>query len=75
MPLRQPQHAGADGPMQLLETQDHQWMGYSEGQKTGQLITDRKAVSVLQMRYVKMRSQALSPADSAELLRRTRGAL
>lgn len=74
MPLRQPQHAGADGPMQLLETQDHQWMGYSEGQKTGQLISDPKDVSVLQMRYAKMRSQALSPADSAELLQRMRGA-
>lgn len=75
MPLRQPQHAGTDGPMQLLEARDHRWLGYAEGQKTGQLISDRKAVSVMQMRYAKMRSQALSPADSAELLKRMRGAL
>ncbi|NUK24294.1 helix-turn-helix domain-containing protein [Streptomyces lunaelactis] len=75
MPLRQPYHAGSDGPMQLLETPDNRWLGYSEGQKTGQLITDPKAVSVMQMRYAKMRSQALSPADSAELLKRMRGAL
>lgn len=75
MPLRQPYHAGADGPMQLLESQDHQWLGYSEGQQTGQLISDRKDVSLMQMRYAKMRSQALSPADSADLLTRMRGAL
>lgn len=74
MPLRQPHHAGTDGPMRLLETPERQWVGYSEGQKTGQLVTDREAVSVMQMRYAKMRSQALSPADSAELLRRMRGA-
>ncbi len=75
MPLRQPDHAGADGPMRLLETPDHKWLGYSEGQKTGQLLSDPKAISVMQMRYAKMRSQALSPADSADLLTRMRGAL
>lgn len=73
MPLRQPHHAGPDGPMRLLETPERQWLGYSEGQKTGQLISDREAVSVMQMRYARMRSQALSPADSAELLQRMRG--
>ncbi|WP_254708777.1 helix-turn-helix domain-containing protein [Streptomyces lunaelactis] len=75
MPLRQPHHAGSDGPMQLLETPDNRWLGYSEGQQTGQLITGPKDVSVMQMRYAKMRSQALSPADSADLLKRMRGAL
>lgn len=75
MPLRQPHHAGSDGPIQLLETPDNKWLGYSEGQKTGQLISDPKAVSVMQMRYAKMRSQSLSPADSADLLKRMRGAL
>jgi hypothetical protein len=61
--------------MRLLETSERQWVGYSEGQKTGQLVCDREAVSVMQMRYAKMRSQTLSPADSAELLQRMRGAL
>ncbi|GAA4786610.1 helix-turn-helix transcriptional regulator [Streptomyces ziwulingensis] len=75
MPLRQPHHAGTDGPMHLLETSERQWLGYAEGQKTGQLVSDPEAVSVMQMRYAKMRSQALSPADTAELLRRMRGAL
>jgi transcriptional regulator with XRE-family HTH domain len=75
MPLRQPDHAGFDGPMQLLETPDNRWVGYSEGQKTGQLISEPKDVSVLHRRYAKMRSQALTPEDSVGLLKRMRGAL
>ncbi|WP_344633622.1 helix-turn-helix transcriptional regulator [Streptomyces glaucosporus] len=75
MPLRQPYHAGSDGPMQLVETQEHKWLGYSEGQQTGQLVGEPKDVSLMQMRYARMRSQALSPADSVDLLKRMRGAL
>ncbi|WP_346776537.1 helix-turn-helix transcriptional regulator [Streptomyces sp. HNM0574] len=75
MPLRQPVHAGLDGPLQLLETPDHQWFAYSEGQKNGRLITAPEEISVLQQRYAKLRSQALTPEDSLGLLRRMRGAL
>lgn len=75
MPLRQPSHAGLDGPLQLAETSENWWFAYSEGQKNGRLITDRKEISVLQQRYAKMRSQALTPEDSLDLLRRLRGAL
>lgn len=75
MPLRQPVHAGLDGPLQLTETPENRWFGYSEGQKNGRLITDPKEISVLQQRYAKMRSQALTPEDSLGLLKRMRGAL
>lgn len=75
MPSRQPVHAGLDGPLQLLETPENEWFGYSEGQKNGRLITDRKEISVLHQRYAKLRSQALTPADSLGLLKRMRGAL
>jgi transcriptional regulator with XRE-family HTH domain len=75
MPLHQPCHAGLDGSVSLLETPEHQWLGYSEGQKTGQLISGAKELSVLHQRYAKMRSQALTPEDSASLLKRMRGAL
>lgn len=75
MPLVQPVHAGTDGPFRLLETDEHEWLGYSEGQKTGQVISDPKAVSVLHQRYAKLRIQALNPADSAGLLMRMRGSL
>ncbi|ORT58039.1 helix-turn-helix transcriptional regulator [Streptomyces sp. CB03238] len=75
MPLHVLEHAGVDGPMRLLETPTHEWLGYSEGQKTGHLLSDRKDISVLQQRYAKLRSQALTPADSLSLLKRMRGAL
>ncbi|MBL1096483.1 helix-turn-helix domain-containing protein [Streptomyces coffeae] len=75
MPLRQPFHAGLDGPLQLLETADNGWLGYIEGQRHSQLVSDRKDVSALLQRYAKMRSQALTPEDSAGLLKRIRGAL
>ncbi|MGW8377071.1 helix-turn-helix transcriptional regulator [Streptomyces sp. ODS28] len=75
MPLKRIIHAGLEGPLRLLETPDNQWLGYSEGQRTGTLISDANEVSVLQMRYAKLRSQALTPEDSVGLLTRMRGAL
>ncbi|WP_443062737.1 helix-turn-helix domain-containing protein [Streptomyces sp. NBC_00390] len=74
MPHARGSHAGIDGPMRLLETPDNKWYGYCEGQESGQFISDPKVVSMLQMRYARMRSQALSLEDSLSLLRRMRGA-
>lgn len=75
MPTVRVSHAGLDGPLQLAETPEHRWFGYSEGQKNGRLIADLKEISVLQQRYAKLRSQALTPEESLGLLKRMRGAL
>ncbi|MER5217618.1 helix-turn-helix transcriptional regulator [Streptomyces sp. NPDC002838] len=75
MPLMRRSHAGLHGPMQLLETPQHKWFAYMEAPETGQLISDAKAISVLQSRYARMRSQALSIEDSVSLLQRMRGDL
>ncbi|WP_155056112.1 helix-turn-helix domain-containing protein [Streptomyces blattellae] len=75
MPLVQQSHSGLQGPVQLLETPENKWFAYIEGQESGQLITDRKVVSVLQRRYARMRAQARSMADSVGLLQRMRGEL
>ncbi|WP_327325829.1 helix-turn-helix domain-containing protein [Streptomyces sp. NBC_01210] len=75
MPTRRPTHAGLDGPMRLAETPENQWFAYSEGQQNGRLIADPKEISLLQQRYAKLRSQALTPEDSLSLLKRLRGAL
>ncbi|MEU2734124.1 helix-turn-helix transcriptional regulator [Streptomyces sp. NPDC007095] len=75
MPQVRETHAGLDGPMRLLETPDNRWFAYCEGQESGQLIADPKVVSMLQMRYARMRSQALTLEDSVSLLQRRRGAL
>ncbi|MFE0206106.1 Scr1 family TA system antitoxin-like transcriptional regulator [Streptomyces sp. NPDC058985] len=68
-------HACMAGPIQLLETPEGSWRGYSEGQENGRLIADPKQVSRLHMRYARLRSQALPPKDSVGLLERIRGAL
>ncbi|SEP84076.1 Helix-turn-helix domain-containing protein [Streptomyces radiopugnans] len=74
MPLVRENHAGLDGSMQLLETPDNRWFAYNEGQRGGLFISDHRELSILQMRYARMRSQALTPEDSVSLLRRMRGA-
>ncbi|MFF0157985.1 Scr1 family TA system antitoxin-like transcriptional regulator [Streptomyces sp. NPDC005263] len=75
MPLLQESHAGLQGTIHLLETPGNRWFAYNEGQECGQLISDSKVVSVLQSRYARMRSQALTIRDSMSLLQRMRGAL
>ncbi|MFF5478090.1 Scr1 family TA system antitoxin-like transcriptional regulator [Streptomyces sp. NPDC012935] len=75
MPTEQETHAGLDGPMRLLETPENKWFAYCEGQESGQFIADSKVVSMLQMRYARMRSQALTLKDSVSLLQRMRGEL
>ncbi|WP_232839021.1 helix-turn-helix domain-containing protein [Streptomyces triticisoli] len=74
MPLERTAHAGLAGPMQLLETPEARWFAYNEGQRGGLFFSDPKEVSVLQMRYARMRSQALSLEDSLGLLQQMRGA-
>ncbi|MGW0031900.1 helix-turn-helix domain-containing protein [Streptomyces sp. NPDC003314] len=75
MPQSRGHHAGLGGPLCLLETLENAWYAYSEGQATGNLISDPKVVSLLQQRYARMRAQALSVEDSVSLLREIRGAL
>ncbi|MFI0780615.1 helix-turn-helix domain-containing protein [Streptomyces sp. NPDC021212] len=75
MPLRQEDHSGVDGQMYLAETPDHQWVGYTEGQRSSTLITAPKDVSVLLQRYGKLRSQALDCGATVSLLKQMRGAL
>ncbi|MEV0911945.1 helix-turn-helix domain-containing protein [Streptomyces hokutonensis] len=75
MPLLRESHAGLHGAVQLLETPENKWFAYTEAPESGQLISEAKVVSVLQQRYARMRSQALTPEDSVSLLQRIRGAL
>ncbi|MFF8606218.1 Scr1 family TA system antitoxin-like transcriptional regulator [Streptomyces sp. NPDC015346] len=74
MPGDRGHHAGLGGPLQLLETEDNRWFAYCEAQRGGLLFADAKEVGILQMRYARMRTQALTLEDSQSLLRRMRGA-
>ncbi|MFJ8229031.1 Scr1 family TA system antitoxin-like transcriptional regulator [Streptomyces sp. NPDC094448] len=68
MPTRAKRHAGLDGPMVLLETPDHDQLAYVEGQQVSFLADDPDDASVLLAKYGMLRSQALSPGESMDLL-------
>ncbi|GLW48252.1 transcriptional regulator [Streptomyces sp. NBRC 14336] len=75
VPLELEFHGCLDGPVRILETSQGQRLGYSEGQQNGRLISDPKEVSLLCRRYDTLRSQALNPQESRDLLERLRGEL
>jgi len=68
MPTKRGSHAGLDGPMILLETPQHEYLAYIEGQLVRYLIEDPDQVSTLQQKYGMLRSQAYSPNESKGLL-------
>ncbi|MER7999400.1 helix-turn-helix transcriptional regulator [Streptomyces sp. NPDC095613] len=75
MPLNRHTHAALDGPFVLLETPDHQHLGYTETQRGSQIISDPNEVSILAQKYAMLRTQALNPEDTKALLDRLLGEL
>ncbi|MFB6791013.1 helix-turn-helix domain-containing protein [Streptomyces olivaceus] len=75
MPLQQEEHCGVEGQMYLAETPTHQWIGYTEGQRSSNLLTSPNDLSVLLQRYGKLRAQALDCRATVSLLEQMRGAL
>lgn len=73
MPMDRVPHASLAGPMMLLETPDHDHVVYLEAQRASFLVEDPEEVSVYQLKYGMLRSQALSPDESACLLDRLLG--
>ncbi|MFJ2234540.1 Scr1 family TA system antitoxin-like transcriptional regulator [Streptomyces sp. NPDC087859] len=73
MPVGRDFHAGLSGPFVLIETLDHQHLAYVEGQRKGWMIADPDEVSVLELKYAMLRSQALNPQESRDLLDRLLG--
>jgi hypothetical protein len=60
--------------MYLAETPDHRWLGYTEGQRSSNLISAPNDVSVLLQRYGKLRAQAHDCRATVSLLEQMRGA-
>ncbi|KOU52652.1 helix-turn-helix domain-containing protein [Streptomyces sp. WM6378] len=73
MPVNLKRHAALDGPFTLLETPDHQHLGYTETQRGSQIISDPDEVSILAQRYAMLRTQALNAEESKGLLDRLLG--
>ncbi|MEU6486318.1 helix-turn-helix transcriptional regulator [Streptomyces sp. NPDC046887] len=73
LPLSQTRHAALDGPFTVLETPDHQLVGYTETQRGSHLVTDPTEVSILLQKYAMLRTQALDVDDTRSLLDRLLG--
>lgn len=73
MPAGSGFHVGLNGPFVMLETKDHQHIGYVESQEVGCVVRDPAEISAFGMRYGKLRSQALNGVESARLIERLVG--
>ncbi|MFJ3437637.1 DUF5753 domain-containing protein [Streptomyces cyaneofuscatus] len=67
------EYAGARGEMDLMETSEHEHLVYLEPQDESLLISDPAKVSIYAQRYAKIRSQALGPRESLDLIMRLAG--
>ncbi|WP_149562788.1 helix-turn-helix domain-containing protein [Streptomyces cacaoi] len=68
IPIEHGVHPGLEGPIVLVERHDHQQFGYFESQGIGSVVSDASQVSMLQHRYGKLRSMALSVKESAAFI-------
>ncbi|WP_404952332.1 helix-turn-helix transcriptional regulator [Streptomyces sp. ARC12] len=67
------EYAGDRGSMSLLEAPAHEHLVYLEPQDESLLISDPAKVSTYAQRYAKIRSQALGPRESLDLIKRLAG--
>ncbi len=73
LPLGRTSHPALSGPFVLLETPDHQVLGYTESQRNSQIISDQNEVSVMTQMYAMLRTQALNFEETRSLLDRLLG--
>ena len=66
--LGQTYHPAVSGSFTMLETPEHEHLGYFEGQRGSKLVTDPDDVSILSQRYAMLRTQALNPLATKGLL-------
>lgn len=67
------EYAAGHGGMTLAETPAHEHLVYLEAQEESLLISDPAKVSTYAQRYAKIRSQALGPRESLDLIKRLAG--
>lgn len=66
-------HPGHNGSMVVLETLEHHRVGYIESQDVGLVVTNPAKVSNFELRYGKLRTQALNAEESADLIEAVSG--
>ncbi|MFZ4180216.1 helix-turn-helix domain-containing protein [Streptomyces sp. R02] len=75
MPVRTEDNAGVNGPFTVVTRKDGMRFAYAEAQGVGSLQTDPEQVTLAHARYGIIRSQALSPRESLELIKGVLGSL
>ncbi|MFB6825265.1 Scr1 family TA system antitoxin-like transcriptional regulator [Streptomyces virginiae] len=73
LPLDRTHHPALDGPFVLLETPEHQHIAYIESQRGSLVVSHLDEVSILAQRYAMLRTQALNPEETRDLLKRLLG--
>ncbi|MCU8590519.1 MULTISPECIES: helix-turn-helix domain-containing protein [Streptomyces] len=68
MPVDRDDNAGVNGPFTVVSRRDGRKFAYAEAQGIGSLQTDPEQVTLAAARYGIIRSQALSPRESLELI-------
>jgi hypothetical protein len=75
LPFEHGEHALMGGTLTILTMENRSAVAYEESIATGTLIEDPEAVTARERTYEQMRAYALSPRDSAALVRATMEAL
>ncbi|MFB7558212.1 helix-turn-helix domain-containing protein [Streptomyces brevispora] len=73
MPLEREDHAALGGPFTLIDTAQGQRIAYAEVQGDSRLYTGRATVRELEARYGIIRSQALTPRESSQFIKKLLG--
>ncbi|MEV6792556.1 DUF5753 domain-containing protein [Streptomyces sp. NPDC051320] len=68
LPVGQGAHTGLNGPLVLIETDEHEHFAYEEGQSTGILHSASDKVGLLIQRHGMIRMQALGVEQSAQFI-------
>ncbi|MEU8841328.1 helix-turn-helix transcriptional regulator [Streptomyces roseus] len=69
LPLDRFSHPSLDGPFVLLETAEHQHIAYVESQRGSLVVSRPDEISILAQRYAMLRTQALNPEETRDLLK------
>ncbi|MEV5430235.1 helix-turn-helix transcriptional regulator [Streptomyces sp. NPDC052701] len=73
LPLDSEDNGGLDGPFHLLRLKEGTTVGHSDIQLVSRLVSDRREIQILELRYGIIRAQALTPRKSLAYIEKLLG--
>ncbi|MFJ9345643.1 helix-turn-helix domain-containing protein [Streptomyces sp. NPDC101237] len=73
MPMEREEHAGVDGGIEVLKSEDGSAVGRSPAVAAGRPVSDPKHLRILELRYGIIRAQALTPRESTAFIEQLLG--